>query len=348
METVSDLSAHKVSIDSPLLDLLEYTIPNDLDKVVMSFDQITADLAQLYFDGRIKEAHRVLEQLEAFSSLEREGTEQLEQLKASLLTLKSTDLYEKIQIDYKLVCKTIEEFEHSEWSKVNHTGNSKASYILKDGIHKIKFESTIKAELFSILAIISEPDLYTLWFPLVLNLGLKKAMEVGQINRFCKLAYFVFSSPWPMAGRDMAVRAVGTDNLVEGNVVVALENITSHPKYTVPPKPDAVIRMDCLSGGLLVKPIGDSEVYFSMMYNLDPHFTYIPDWLLNWVMSFFASYVCDYLCKLAVGVGKEPGCPYQKRINEKHEFYGHLRRRADVYKKHVAGQGQEHEKKEEN
>jgi len=84
-------------------------------------------------------------------------------------------LYKELLHDNKLVENLLTEFNYSDWSKVSDSGNTKASYILQNGIHKIKIESTIKAELFSVLAVVSEVDLYTLWFPLILNLGLKQA-----------------------------------------------------------------------------------------------------------------------------------------------------------------------------
>jgi len=318
---------------SPFISELDYNIDSNLDKVVKSFDHIVSDLKQLFFDGRIVEAKRAIDSME--SLLSREGRpEQLDILQNHLQTFKTTELYETIQADYKLICKTFEEFEHSDWTKVNQTGNSVSSYQLQNGIHKIKIESTIKAELFSILAVLSEPDLYTMWFPHVFNLGLKQAVEVEQSNRLNKIAYFVFSLPWPMTDRDMAVRAVTADLFEDGKVLIALENMYSHPKV---PKTD-LVHVDCLSGGLLVKPTGEDEVYFSMMYNIDPHLSKVPDWLVNWIMSFFASYVCDYLCKLAVNVGKQPDCPYQKLIDEKNQFYSHVKQRVLTYKKHIAEQ----------
>jgi len=127
----------------------------------------------------------------------------------------------------------------------------------------------------------------------------------------------------------MAVRAFGVDMLQDkGKVLIALENIISHSIYNIPPTTNGFVRMEVLSGGFLIKPINEGLVHFSMLYNLQPHI-YVPDWLLNWVMSFFASYVGDYLCKLASNVGKTPQCPYQKRINDKSDYYGYLRKREE-------------------
>lgn len=235
-----------------------------------------------------------------------------------------------IKDDSELVQSLIDEWSKTQEWEQSHKGDeySVAFKQLTDSpFIKLKLEGTVPCSLFNFIAVINEIDLFTNWVPCIMGAGLKACKEVGRPSRLRVLGHLDIGFPWPLKGRDLAVDGFGVDLLEErGQVMIVLRNA---PSADLPVRDCP--RVDLISGGALITPLGADQTMVSFIICADPKLDIIPTWLINWGLKTFSGYFYSQMTYVATNIGKEKNCPFKQNMDSRPEFYGFLQERLDDY-----------------
>lgn len=304
---------------------------------LMILEQLQADLGELFLDGRLLEAARLRAQIDAY----------LDDQAAKELTTKQTadfqscrklwatqeKLHASIIQDTSLIEGLMKEWQTEEsWEQGYSCKDYTVQYkqFPESSYYKFKLEGQVQCNLFQFCSVFNEINLFKLWIPYMMGIGLKASQEIARPSRLRVVAHVDIALPWPLSPRDLAIEGYGVDLLADsGKVMILLRNadesLCDIPKRNCP-------RVELISGGALLTPKGDNEIFVSFIFSVDPKIATIPAWLMNWGMKTFSGYFFTAMSDVAKGVGVNQKCPYQEKINSRPEFYQYLKERFEIWK----------------
>ena len=129
--------------------------------------------------------------------------------------------------------------------------------------------AVVKADLYTVLAVLSDFDRHTEWMHSCFEAGLLK--EIDDLNR---LSYNRADAPWPVSDRDVVVRSKLTINEKRKMVIVNFRSV-KHPKM---PEQEDVVRMPRLRGHYKLKILSDNKTRVEYMVEANPGGS-LPTWL---------------------------------------------------------------------
>jgi len=249
-------------------------------------------------------------------------------------TLENNALFVNIKKEIIIVGKLYEHFHDNEWERVKVTNdNISISYKrVDDTYHMLKAEGIMNANVFSIASLIMEIDLFHLWIPRFLNMGLLYCNEIARVNKFKKIGHLEIGLPWPLKNRDIVCMGFGVDLLDKGQIMIAVYSINECPDYDLPKAKSKTPRMEIIEAGCLITPLGEDQTKVELIGHFDPKVDYIPEKLTNWVMKEMIAVAFRLFSKRAKNIGTK-GCPYQERIDNNPEVYDYLAKRLNFFKK---------------
>eukprot|EP01128_Nolandella_sp_AFSM9_P012724 TRINITY_DN9556_c0_g1_i2.p1 TRINITY_DN9556_c0_g1~~TRINITY_DN9556_c0_g1_i2.p1 ORF type:complete len:200 (+),score=26.22 TRINITY_DN9556_c0_g1_i2:161-760(+) len=187
-------------------------------------------------------------------------------------------------------------------------------------------EGLVDCNLFAMISLLMEIDMYTEWVPNIAGKGLVLANEVELLSKISKVGFFHFGLPWPLQDRDMLVLGYGVDLLAEGGkILLVLKNLEEHKD--VPTPGGGITRVKLHAGGVLFQSITEKTCHVSYIFNVDPQLAYMPSWLLNFLMKTFAGAVWERMSSHAQAIDRAPEGKYAQRMKERPELYNMLKKR---------------------
>lgn len=244
----------------------------------------------------------------------------------------------QIVTDARDIREVIEAVEDKEgWILQKETKNCRICYRNVPGtpVHSLMIDGVMDVDIFSILAVVNETDLFSNWVP-----HLKVSQRLAQPGRCRQLAHFEVGLPWPVANRETVIYAYGSDVFEEHGFIAirtrtqhSIDGITFAPGYELgkellntglPPKKPSNVEVIIHMTGMIVQPIEEKKTRLVVIAHSDPQLAIVPYWLVNCVTRQFAYKIFERMEKLAKNV---PGSEYEKRINENTALYGFVRER---------------------
>ena len=268
----------------------------------------------------------------------------------------------------------------STWTKQSETksnSSSRDTAIYYKVSEKAKLECRIdcvveSSLLVPLLSVLNETSLYATWIPswsFPITLGIKESKQLQQVSRGHQIVHITANVPWPVAARDVVLRATAADDIAANKaIVVRMKGVDTDKREThndkdntnivvIPDPLDGIVRAD-FEGALLFRPCAaaapageestkvdtltgtndnDLPVHVSFKMFLDPHLTTIPASVLNFVTRVVIGTMWNMLLHVAEGVraGKRP--LHAKAIEERVDLYDWIKERINV----LLGQNQE-------
>jgi hypothetical protein len=291
----------------------------------------------MYEDSRLFEANQIMlsifENIQLYLNNENISESEKKQLIEMNESMENNPLIQNIKNDIIIVEKIYDHFKvDSEWERVKETSdNITISYKrIDDTYHMLKSEGIMDANIFSIASVILELDLFHLWIPKFLNMGLLYCNEIARINKFKKIGHLEIGLPWPLKNRDCLCIGFGVDLLDKGQILIAIYSISEYPTYDLPQIRPKIPRMDIIEAGCLLTPLNEEQTKVELIGHFDPKVDYIPEKLTNWVMKELIAVAFRLFSKRAKNIGKK-GCPYKERIDNNPDVYDYLAQRLKLF-----------------
>jgi len=330
--------AAQTEIKGSLLYQVEF-VQTPIAEFLPTLQKLQTDLAKLYADGRLMEANRLRSQIDDYLQKHENDKAQLNSSQTSVLRKchriwkRQAPLRSSLDKDFGLVEGLLKEWETEEsWEQgyVCKEYNVHYKQFPKSSFYKFKLEGTMQCDLFQFIAVFNEINLFKTWMPYMMGIGLKSSSEIARPSRLGVVAHVDIALPWPLNPRDLAIDGFGVDLLGDkGTVMLVLRNadgtVCEIPSRSCP-------RVDLLSGGAMLTPKGDNEIFASFIFSVDPKIETIPAWLMNWGMKNFSGYFFTAMSDVAKRVGVDPACPYHEKMKARPEFYEFLRDRFETWR----------------
>jgi len=219
------------------------------------------------------------------------------------------------------------------WTLMRDTVDMKTYYRHEKNtpVHSFKINGNIPCNVFNLLVLVNEVDMYHTFVPLLHEARVIKG------NNYRRIAYIKENLPWPFAPRDAVLYGYCIDNVEKsGNILVVFRSaIVGDLELNlkdVPPSVKQDVRCDCKIAGLLLKPTATKSTYVNFCSNVDPKLSHVPYWLLNMAVS---QLVPLGLTMLAQKSNNLKGTEYEKRIKKDHNnLYREIR---DTLYKYIPG-----------
>jgi hypothetical protein len=140
-------------------------------------------------------------------------------------------------------------------------------------IREVRGTGAVDAPLLEILAVIDDVVAYPSWMPKVRVSEVLARPAPREI-----VGYSRFAAPWPVADRDVVLKAVAEFNRADRSVKVTLKTVAWKGKEP----PGGVVRMLRYDGSFTLRALGPerTEIDFQMLG--DPAGR-VPAWMANWV-----------------------------------------------------------------
>ena len=202
--------------------------------------------------------------------------------------------------------------------------------------------------LVPLLAVFNETSLYDTWIPswtFPVTLGIQDSTQLKQLSRGHQIVHITANVPWPMATRDVVLRAIAADDIAAHNaIVVRMMGMSAFEDEVVPTPLDDVVRAD-FEGAILIRSLpgsqqssngnkkGDSNeipVLVSFKMFIDPHLTSVPTSVINFVTRTVIGTMWKMLLQVAEGirVGSRP--LHEKAIQDRSDLYQWIRTRIEI------------------
>lgn len=321
------------------LQLSDLLFPIEIMSNPVTFD----DVLQVYGEEKLFKAESMLDSYLSALETDEERTE-----------VENLELSQQIRRDCKKTRAMLDEMDSSTgWTLQKEDSHCRVYYRHDETtpIHSIKMEGEMDCNIFHVLSVVNEIDLYTKWVP-----QMKRSERCAQIGRARQVGHFEISLPWPVANRESTVYGFGADLLDEkGFIAVHVESITSmedvacskgyelesdsnpeggseagqtRTRVGLPAMRKGNVEAIVHLGGMVLEPVSEDRTVFRIVVNCDPQLALVPYWLINFITRHFAHWIFHKLRKTAMHIA---GTEYETRIAENDELYGFLRRRLDEF-----------------
>ncbi|KAK6590274.1 hypothetical protein RS030_162473 [Cryptosporidium xiaoi] len=200
-------------------------------------------------------------------------------------------------------------------------------------IAEICFQGNINTNIFNVLSVFYERDLYKEWIPYFsfpVKFGLNSIKEIMHKDRLHIVTAIYIDIPWPFSNREVILEIWVSDEIAANNRIFihasSIENHGYHPRLkTDIPYSMGYSNRANISGGGFVSPIDDNSTQILFMWKIDL-FIDPPTFLLNFFLKIFIKACWEKFCKTCIQADK-PNSIHKERINNNKEFYDFIRER---------------------
>ncbi|KAH8741335.1 hypothetical protein FG386_000242 [Cryptosporidium ryanae] len=205
-------------------------------------------------------------------------------------------------------------------------------------IVEICFQGSIKTNIFNVLSVFYERDLYKEWIPYFsfpVKFGLNSIKEIIHRDRVHIVTAIYIDIPWPFSNREVILEIWVSDEITQNNRIFihasSIENHGFHPRL----KTDIPYLMDYsnranISGGGFVSPVDDCSTCILFMWKIDLLID-PPKFLLNFFLKVFIKACWEKFCKTCIQADG-PNSIHRERINNNKELYDFIRERISARK----------------
>ena len=151
-------------------------------------------------------------------------------------------------------------------------------------IVSIFFKFKVDLNLYYPLALFSDPSILKDWMPMI-----QESTLLRQENFLRKSFQLIMNFPWPFSAREFLLHASGV--LVKERKAVLLINreLTKEREemlgLRVPEARENSVRAHLHKNYVYVEQEDPETTWISVLVNVDPSMSYIPDFLMNWTVK---------------------------------------------------------------
>lgn len=244
--------------------------------------------------------------------------------------------------------KEKENFETEEKSWIKKGDNLRDTIVyynfdVSTNILDLRVDSSVERSLLlPILAVLNESDLYKTWLPswsFPVRFGATETNKLTEKGKVSQLLHVRVDIPWPLKPRDAMIGAFGFEDIdANGDLVIKVNSCKTGDVFlgmTVPAPDDPSIRRSKFSGGFLFRkdpnpfPEGfekeegdeDERVLVRFTFEIDPQFSYIPQWFLDFVIGTVVRLVSNQFFNVAREVRDGKREQHTNIMKERSEIY---------------------------
>jgi hypothetical protein len=228
--------------------------------------------------------------------------------------------------DYRIglrVCDLITDVDG--WNRVSNKDHISTFCRGKGKEFFVRAEMEVDAQIFPVLALFSEVDLFTQWISVV-----KEAKQLAMPSPFRRLLQYRLKLPWPVSNRECVVSVCGIPVPSEQSVLIVLRShhAPSYLGFHVPPPLKKEVRMDLSEGCVNITYLGPSRSRVTFIIRSDPHLTLLPQSLINYgtkkVMHHLMAAIRQKVLNYA-------GSEYEARVKGNPAYYRAIAERIGEY-----------------
>jgi len=138
-------------------------------------------------------------------------------------------------------------------------------------VNAVKVEAMLDAKMVTLLMLLSAPDLYLQWVPVLSEFELIQSADKAGVS----YSYMVSELPWPVKNRDATMKTLTTFNKESGTVVIESEVVSGQK-----PKVAGLVRVPLAYNKWTITPISENSQKLEIVWHSDPGGK-LPKWLLN-------------------------------------------------------------------
>lgn len=217
--------------------------------------------------------------------------------------------------------------------------------------------------LVPIISVLNESELYSTWIPdwKVPKLHVQKTQKLFQAGRATQIIDIETEVQWPLATRQLILKAVACDNIDGyskgdaspsaqgkdgGRIMIRLESLDSDCKEVpIPPARKGVCRMRC-NGGIVIEKANAKEamdgegddrkeaaerdddlITITLVFSIDPQLRVVPQSFLNFFFRVAIGSVWCMFLSVADEVKAEERPAHLRAIGEKGDLYDWIKER---------------------
>ncbi|OII75503.1 uncharacterized protein cubi_02024 [Cryptosporidium ubiquitum] len=198
-------------------------------------------------------------------------------------------------------------------------------------IIEICFQGFIKTNIFNVLSVFYERDLYKDWIPYYtfpIKFGLNSIKEILHKDRIHLVTAIYIDIPWPFANREIILEIWVSNEIIPNNRIFihasSIENHGYHPRLKVEiPYSLGYSNRAKISGGGFVSPHGDDLTHLIFKWKIDLLFE-PPKVLLNFFLRNFIKACWDKFNNVCIHVD-EPNSLHKERLTTNKDLYDFIR-----------------------
>jgi len=246
---------------------------------------------------------------------------------------------------WKLVHETAEDPETQSTIKTYYKAD-----VNESPLHALKVQAIIPVDMFSVLSMLYEIDMYKNWVP---RMSKSSIIQEYPHLKYRFLAYFKFDLFWPIiSDRDMVCYGFGIDLLEEERaILVAIHSIDDNESLRQHMKEhgrdvndettkdgeeahdDTVLsskltKISCPMAGFYIKYLSEHQTEIRMIGQVDLNMNFMPSWLMNRATSNFAYKCVGYLSRMAKNVESDEDGEWNLRLQK--QVYQDVKQRLNV------------------
>jgi len=212
--------------------------------------------------------------------------------------------------------------------------------------------------LVPIISVLNESELYSTWIPhwKVPKLHVRKTEKLFQRGRSTQIINIETEVQWPLATRQLILKAVACDNIdgykkggaspnAQGNdggrIIIRLESLDSGCKeIPIPPARNGICRMRCNGGIVIEKANAEMAtsgkeateqnhdlITVTLIFSIDPQLRVVPQSFLNFFFRVAIGSVWCMFLRVADEVKAEERPAHLRAIREKRDLYDWIKER---------------------
>jgi hypothetical protein len=149
-------------------------------------------------------------------------------------------------------------------------------------------------------------------------------IKVAEVSPFRWLMHCKLKMPITFSNRDLVCTGFGVINQEEKNILLTFKSVDNFLNVNIPPESSDYKRIFLHFGYYKIQFLSENKYYLTCAFNYDPKIPVVPWFILNKFLKWVTYYIIDGLKKQL----KDPRAKviYQKRIEEKKEYYEMLKK----------------------
>ncbi|KAJ9524257.1 hypothetical protein QJQ45_008456 [Haematococcus lacustris] len=198
-------------------------------------------------------------------------------------------------------------------------------------VHSFRARCELQAPLEHPLCLSREFDLSKTWNKYAVDSLFLKEWSMAEM-----LCLAVMWFPWPLSNVNMLFSVVGIDLLEEhGCFLTSLHTPSVLPdNVTIPAHLASNPSVDVRQGSFVAmeplqpaQPGGSPRTRVTMVLHVDPHLTFVPQFIITFVLKVMAPFMHSVVVKLLARIFHDPHSAIAKRLRERASLYDLVRKR---------------------
>mmetsp|Transcript_1920 Transcript_1920/g.1378 ORF Transcript_1920/g.1378 Transcript_1920/m.1378 type:complete len:228 (-) Transcript_1920:94-777(-) len=184
-------------------------------------------------------------------------------------------------------------------------------------------EMNVDSYYLDILTMLLEVEQTGKWLPVM-----KVYKELGSTSALRRVLHYVGDAFWPLSSRENIIEFNAFAVEEEKSIAAVFRTVNAEKWFGKEmPRTKGAVFMEFHKGFCLMKPISEKKTVFKFIFNVDPHFEYIPPFIMNFGMKRAIPYVTESF----FANSKQLPLYLQESRNYRPELYSRLKELAEPF-----------------